>query len=171
MFERFSTAARQAVSIAQREAADRGETNVDVIHLLFGLVSAAGAARFVLEEAGITRTQLPPTARSLPVEPRGDASPPPFSSTTKQILRTAWDNAESRNSTSGAVGTIDLLLALLQHSEAARRIPALPSRLEDLLASAHDARPMPEDLDLVERRDASPARRIATKVDRELRYR
>lgn len=75
----------------------------------------------------------------------GDVSPPPFSATTKQILRAAWENTRTRTSTSVAVRSTDLLLALLQHSDAPSLISSLPTQLANLLASAGEANPTPED--------------------------
>jgi ATP-dependent Clp protease ATP-binding subunit ClpC len=115
MFERFTDRARQAIVRTQEEARALGHANVDVEHLLVGLIRDDGGLAYkVLTEAGVELDAV----RSKIVEKHGDPDGPspaghlPFTPEMKKILEYAL--REALRLGHNYIGTEHLLLALLQ---------------------------------------------------------
>jgi ATP-dependent Clp protease ATP-binding subunit ClpC len=115
MFERFTDEARQVIVRAQKEARALGHANVDVEHLLVGLLHVGdGVAHKVLTEAGVELDAV----RSKIVEKRGDPDEPspaghiPFTPEMKKTLELSLREALGLGH--NYIGTEHLLLALLQ---------------------------------------------------------
>ena len=53
MFERFTDKARNGMALARTRAADRGDTEIRPVHLLYGLAAADGVAARVLADLGV----------------------------------------------------------------------------------------------------------------------
>ncbi|MET7992818.1 Clp protease N-terminal domain-containing protein [Amycolatopsis sp. NPDC005232] len=166
MFERFSTAATQVVSVAQREADVAGAETVNMIHLLRGLLAADGCGRRILETVGVDRELLDARSPSGGTGGNNDVHAG-FSAPAKDVLKQSW-----RKATSGAglaVGTDHITQAFMDNEVGRRSFSSLSIDIGALARALSHAEPTGGDRELP-RRDESDSRQPASKVDRELRY-
>jgi len=132
MYERFTTAARKVVVLAQEEARQLDHSYIGTEHVLLGLIGAAeGGASKLLSGAD------PAAVRDLVIEivGRGQRSPDgfvPFTPRAKTILEEA--NNEARRLGSDHIDTEHLLLGLLKDTEgvAAQVLSRLGTDLDEV---------------------------------------
>jgi ATP-dependent Clp protease ATP-binding subunit ClpA len=58
MFERFTDKARKVVILARAKAAERGDGQIDAVHMLYGLAAADGVAAQTLSSLGVDATAV-----------------------------------------------------------------------------------------------------------------
>jgi ATP-dependent Clp protease ATP-binding subunit ClpA len=120
MFERYTESARRALFFSRYQALQQGSLEIDVEHLLLGLLrEPEGALGGVLARAGISADDLrQDLGAELRIAERPDASVEiPFAAATKRVLQFAAEEADQLGHRH--IGSKHLLLGILREDQSA----------------------------------------------------
>ena len=132
--DRFTISARKAVKVAQEEAASYGQSHINPVHLLLGLMQVKGEAQGVLLEEGLTVERVRTVIEQFTVN-LGPSPGPPLNLTpeTQQVMKTAVEEAEKHRNRQLRSGHLLLGILALDHTSLMEVLDIHPDHIRELV--------------------------------------